>query len=255
MEIVGGIVSITQLSRYALSLITTVSGIYRNIQGGPALQHQRLKQLERLFCTVQTLNETSALNKASTKDHLTAIVVRIQDLRVLLERLAAQQTGRSIKKYLKALVKENREQNRILEVFIDLEKEKSALLLSIAETHTELSARIYNKLFEQSPPCTQGNHPSENVYSHLLEPSATQTEMPLEKKKASAKDKEAKQSLALLSVNDSSVAKIPRSQDKNIEGRYPRAIKGQPDAEQDIPLAGQYKLPLSKGSRYMLTGA
>lgn len=170
MEVVGSIASITQLLRYALSLIATISSIYKNIQGGPALQHQRLKQLERLFCTVQTLNETSALNKASTKEHLTAIVVRIQDLRVLLDRLAAHQTGRPIKKYLKALVKENREQNRILEVFIDLEKEKSALLLSIAETHTELSAKIYNKLFEQSPPCTQGNSPSETCIFTYLNP-------------------------------------------------------------------------------------
>lgn len=159
MEIVGGIASIAQLSRYALSLITTIFGICRDIQGGAVLQHQRLRQLERLFCTIQTLNETSALNKTSIKEHLTAIIVRIQDLRTFLERLAAQQTGRPIRKYLKALIKENRDQSRILEVFIDLEKEKSALLLSIAETQTELSARIYNRLFEQSPSCTQGNHP------------------------------------------------------------------------------------------------
>lgn len=239
MEIVGGIASITQLLRYALSLITTISGIYRNIKGGPVLHHQRLRQLERLFCTVQTLNKSSALNKASIKEHLTAIIERIQDLRVLLERLAARQTGRPIKKYLKAFIKEKREQNRILEVFIDLEKEKAALLLSIAETHTELSARIYNELFERLPPCTQGNPPSENVYVHLREPLATQMEMSLEQKRVSAKDKGAKKSLAMVSVNDSSsIAQMPGSRDKNVEERKAKANKGQPYAEQGIPPAG-----------------
>ena len=243
MEIVGGIVSITQLSRYALSLITTISGIYRNVQGGSVLQHQRLRQLERLFCTVQTLNESSVLNKASIKEHLTAIIERIQDLRVLLERLAAQQTGPAIKKYLKAFIKGNRGQNRILEVFIDLEQEKAALLLSIAETHTEVSARIYDELFERLPPCTQGNPPSENVYVDLLESLATQTEMTLEQKKASAKDKGAKKSLAMVSVNDSSIARIPGSQDRSVEGRHSRANEGRPDERQETPLAGQYKPP------------
>lgn len=166
MEIVGSIASITQLTRYALSLIATISTIYRDIQDGSARQHQRIGQLERLFSTVQTLNASSTLSTSNTKEHLKAIIVRVQDLKVLLEKLVAQQAGRPLTKYLKALIKDDREENRILEVFIDIETEKSALLLSIAEIHTELSTRVYNKLFEQSPPCTQGNHPSEYVCLH-----------------------------------------------------------------------------------------
>lgn len=76
------------------------------------------------------------------------------------------------------------------------------------------------------------------MYAHLLESLATQTEMPLEKKNASAKDKGTKNSLAMVSVKDSSIAKMPGSQDKNVEERYPRASKGQPDTEQHLPPAG-----------------
>ena len=155
MEIISSIASITQLSRYALSLIATVSEAYRNIQDGPTLQHERIRQLERLFSTVQTLDESCALKNASIEEHLKAIIARIQELRVILDRLVAQQEGRPIKRYINALVKDHREEHRIHQVFIDLEKDKSALLLSIAETHTNLSAKIYNELTERMP-STQG---------------------------------------------------------------------------------------------------
>ena len=59
----------------------------------------------------------------------------------------------------RAIIKENRKEHRILKAFIDLGKDKSALLLSIAETHTELTARIYSELTERFP-CSKGNYPS-----------------------------------------------------------------------------------------------
>ena len=63
--------------------------------------------------------------------------------------------------------------------------------------------------------------------------------MPVEQRKASAKGKAAKNSLASLSVNNSSVTKIQGSQDAGGEGRYPGAKEGQPDVKQDIAVAGQ----------------
>ena len=167
MEIVASIASITQLSRYALSLIAKISGIYSDIQDGPALQHQQIRQLERLFAIIQNLHESSALSTSSIKEHLEHIIARIQDLEVLLETLVAQQTESLVKKYLKALIKDHREKNRILELFAELEKDKSALLLSITETHTELSAKIYRELTERVP-CTQGKDSPKNVCIQLL---------------------------------------------------------------------------------------
>ena len=154
MEILGSVASIAQLLRYALSLVSTISGIYRDIQDGPALQDQQIRQLERLLSIVLTLHENSAFSTSCLKENLEAITVRVQDLKVILERLVARQRERPIKKYLKALIRENREEHRILEVFIDLEKDKSTLLLSIAGIHTELSAKIYKDLTERFL-CTQ----------------------------------------------------------------------------------------------------
>ena len=167
MEIVAGIASITQLSRYALSLIAKISGIYSDIQDGPALQHQQIRQLARLFSIIQTLHESSAISTSNIKEHLEPIVVKIQDLKVVLERLVAQQALSPVKKYFKALIKHHREKNRILELFNELEKDKSALLLSIAKTHTELSAKIYCELTERVPRI-QGKDSSKDGCIHVL---------------------------------------------------------------------------------------
>ena len=167
MEIIASIASITQLSRYALSLIAKISGIYSDIKDGPALQHQQIRQLARLFSIIRTLHESSALCATSIKEHLEHIIVRIQDLEILLKSLVAQQTESLVKKYFKALIKGHRDKNRILELFNELEKDKSALLLSIAETHTELSAKIYRELTERVP-CTQGKDSPKNVCIQLL---------------------------------------------------------------------------------------
>ena len=167
MEIVASIASITQLSRYALSLIVKISGIYSDIQDGPALQHQQIRQLARFFSIIRTLHESSAFSTSSIKEHLEPIVVRIQDLKVVLERLVAQQARSPVKKYIEALIRHHREKNRILNLFNELEKDKSALLLSIAETHTKLSAKIYCELTERVP-CLQGKDSSKNVCCHVL---------------------------------------------------------------------------------------
>ena len=135
-------------------------------------------------------------------------------------------------------IKDIKEEHRILEVFIDLEKDKSALLLSIAETNTELSARIHNELTERSP-CTKGKPLSENVYIHLLKSLAAQIEMPHQQKKASVKDKAVIENLPSSSVNESSIALVSGRQGKGLEGRHPIANEEQPDAKQDTPPAGQ----------------
>ena len=238
MEIVASIASITQLSRYALSLITKISGIYSDIQDGPALQHSQIRQLARLFSIIQTLHESSAFRTSSIRDHLEPIVVRIQDLKFVLERLSAQQTESLVKKYFKALIKDHREKNRILELFNELEKDKSALLLSVAETHTELSAKIYRELTERVP-CTQGKDLSKECVYSCTESLATQTEMSVEQRKASTKGKAAKNSSASLSVKNSSITKILGSQDAGGEVRYPGAKEGPADVKQDNAVAGQ----------------
>ena len=86
MEAIGIIASIAQLTRYALSLITAIYEIHGNIRNLPALQHQRLRQIERLLTTVQALASNSTLGASAIREHLEAITLKIIDLKSLLEK-------------------------------------------------------------------------------------------------------------------------------------------------------------------------
>ena len=77
--------------------------------------------------------------------------------------------------------------------------------------------------------------------------------MPLKQKNASAKDKAAKEISASSSLNDSSIAKIPGSQDTDVEGRDPRGKEGLPDANQERALISQQRLSHSEGLKNALT--
>ena len=63
--------------------------------------------------------------------------------------------------------------------------------------------------------------------------------MPVEQRKPSAKGKAAKNPLASLSVNNSSINTVPGSQDAGGEGRYQGAKESQPGVKQDVAVAGQ----------------
>ena len=166
MEIVGGIASITQLTHYALSLIATISDIYRDLQKRPALQRQQLDQLQRLYTTVQTIHSSSALSSSSIQNHLKIIILRIQDLKARLERLVAQQPQRPIKKYFKAFINHNKAKYSLVDVFVELERDKSALLLSISEIQTGLSAKTHDELIARLPRMQGLFSPKKLVCSH-----------------------------------------------------------------------------------------
>lgn len=69
MEIIASIASITQLSRYALSLMFKISRVYSDIQDGAALQDKRIRELTQPFLMIQSLHKSSALKTSSIKEH------------------------------------------------------------------------------------------------------------------------------------------------------------------------------------------
>ena len=147
MEIIGSLASITQLTRYAISLIGTISDIHQRIEARPAQLHQRILQLERLTSTIQILSRCEILDTPSVREHLESIITRTKDLNALLERQIAKQTQSTVKKYCKAWITDNKEQ-RIINTFSDLESDKSALLLSITATQAEISSKMYEEAVE-----------------------------------------------------------------------------------------------------------
>ena len=141
MEVVGGLASIAQLTRYAISLIVALSDLHDKIRFRPEQLQQRRDQLESLASTVQVLSQCQSSNALDIKKHLETIISRIARLRTLLEREISKQSQGILKKYCKASIRDIKEQH-IVNAFSSLESDKTVLLLSLTVTHTNILAQM-----------------------------------------------------------------------------------------------------------------
>lgn len=147
MEVLGALASVAQLTSYAINLIKIISDINESIKGRPAQLHRRRCQLELLESTITSLIRNKTLSTPSIGEYLEAIRARIECLNGLLEKEAAKRTQGLLKKYRRAWTGDRKLQ-RIADIFEDIESNKTALLLSIGETHACISGRIYSTLTE-----------------------------------------------------------------------------------------------------------
>lgn len=147
MEVIAGVASVAQLIRYAITLIAAISDHHQQIEGRPALLRQRIWQLQCLDNTVESVSKNSSLGTPIIREHINIIIARVQYLTALLEKEITQQNKGLARKYLRAWLGVSKEQ-KILDTFNDLESGKSALLLSIAEAHTEISSNIHNAILQ-----------------------------------------------------------------------------------------------------------
>ena len=147
MDVIAGVASVAQVIRYAISLVTTISDLHEQIEGRPALLRQRIRQLESLGNTVGSVDKNSWLQTPIIREHIDIILTRVRYLTTLLEKEIARQKQSLARKYLKVWLGISQEQ-KILDTFGDLESGKSALLLSIAEAHTEISGNIHSTIIQ-----------------------------------------------------------------------------------------------------------
>ena len=149
MEVIAGVASVAQLIRYSISLITAISDLHQQIQGRPALLRQRIRQLESLGNTVESVSKNSWLRTPLVGEHIDFILARVQYLTGLLEKekeIAQQRQGLA-RKYLRVWFGVSKEQ-KILDTLNDLESGKSALLLSIADAHTQISGNLHKSILQ-----------------------------------------------------------------------------------------------------------
>ena len=172
------------------------------------------------------------------------IVLRIQDLRARLEKLVvqhAQQAQGPFKKYFSILINKRRAENSILDVFFELEKEKSALLLSISETQTELSTKIYNELTARLPRMEGFYFPPQR-YIHLLTTKATPKEK-LRRPHQSIQKKKTLDKKALLPAPENlSVVKVAKRDQElalnaNPENSEPRSELEDDEESEEAPIS------------------
>ena len=152
MEVIAGVASVAQLTRYAITLITTISDIHDQIKGQPAQLRQRIRQLETLHSIAYSIERNKQLDTPIILKHLDAIRKRIDLLIELLEKEKAKQNQALFKRYCRAWLGTSKDKDlKILDILNDLEIDKSALSLSIAEIHTGISGSIQKTLVQRWP--------------------------------------------------------------------------------------------------------
>ena len=144
IEVVGLLASASQLVIYSIKITTSLSEICQRVQDAPLIVKQRSDQIKQLISTAEQIQQNRLLQTAHVLTHLNETLEQAKTLSTTLERLAKAYSCGSIRRCWKILIATK--EKAILANFDRLEKEKSALVLSIAVAQTDLLAQGIREL-------------------------------------------------------------------------------------------------------------
>ena len=144
IELVGLLASASQLVIYSIKITTSLSEIYQRIQDAPLKIKQHSDQIKQLIDTSEFVRQHPLLQTDQVHIHINATLEQAKCLSTVLEQLSKDYTRGSIRRYWKILTA-NKEKE-ILANFDRLEKEKSALVLSISVAQTDILGQGIQKL-------------------------------------------------------------------------------------------------------------
>ena len=137
VEILGILASVVQITQFAISITSAIAEVYGTVQAAPVGVRQGSEQLQRLLVTADIIKKNRVIQTESVEAHLTAIVAHANTLHVMLSKLAVS-TKKSFKRYLRVCLG-NLDERQMIAQFDKIEKEKTALILSIVEVHASFS--------------------------------------------------------------------------------------------------------------------
>lgn len=137
VEVLGIMASVIQITQCAISITSTIARIYGTVEAAPERVQQGPEQLRQLLVTADMIKENRVIQTKNVAAHLAAIITYANTLHGMLSRLATS-SKKSIKKNLRVCLG-NLEERKMIEQFEKIEKEKTALILSIVEVHSSLS--------------------------------------------------------------------------------------------------------------------
>ena len=130
MEVVGGIASILQLTKYVISVLTSLCETYDEAKSRPQRLQRQLDQVRSLHATVKEIEASPIQHQPHIVEQLQGLTSDIQLLKVSLEKIAARQKGVLAKRVLKTLTA-TQEHTRLDSILASIERDKSSLSLSI----------------------------------------------------------------------------------------------------------------------------
>ena len=146
MEVIGSLVTITQLTDYTFRTIKSIKECYYQIRKQSAKLRQQLSHIERLDLAVKEIKD-KPLRSSLVEANLRVIAQTTTQIKEVLELALSKQKTRLFVRFLRASVQQSH-QIRLVELFSDLEREKTSLLLGIANSQRDISNRIYQRLIK-----------------------------------------------------------------------------------------------------------
>ena len=140
MEVVGGVASILQLTKYIISTLTSLCETYEKAKTWPERLQRQLDQVRSLRATIEDIQSSTALNNPNVAEHLRSLKLDIQLLKTALEKVLARNKGLFIKRVLKILIT-NKEYTRLDSILASIERDKSSLSLSILSVQSNQEER------------------------------------------------------------------------------------------------------------------
>lgn len=137
VEVIGLLAGASQLALYALNISTSISEIYCRVQSAPKRIREHIVQIKQLTATARLIEKHESLQTENIYAHITSTLDQAKLLSDTLDYVKREYgSGTYLERYWKRL--RGAGEKKILTNFERLEKEKSALLLSISLVHTDL---------------------------------------------------------------------------------------------------------------------
>jgi hypothetical protein len=137
VEVIRVLASVAQLIHYIVLILDSVS----EFMGGLQKTHQYIRQLEQLLETARIIERSPSLQKRAVHSHIESALSQAQALSKILDRAAAER-GRGSLGRLWRTVRATIREKEIVPFFDRLEKEKTALILCIVATNSDVLYEI-----------------------------------------------------------------------------------------------------------------
>ena len=145
MEFLGGLATIGQLTGYAVSTLSSTLEVYYRLRLRSDQFDHQLNQIRRLRDTVKGIRESSTLHVPGILDQLRALVESIHQLEAVAKPVQVQQDRKLVRRFIRTCLKDP-EFNRLEQILLLVEADKTALLLTITSAQTCIVGEINQKL-------------------------------------------------------------------------------------------------------------
>ena len=134
MEVITTIATVAQLLSYAVNSIDSVIALYQTLKEGSGRLENHLARIKTLYHTIRIIKNNKLLIEKDIRFPLERLILSIQELRVIAERLQSRLSRSIFSRWVKTSI-QNADFNKLEESVRHIEADKATLTLSITHAH------------------------------------------------------------------------------------------------------------------------